>query len=461
MHFTAIAVALIGSAHSFRRIGQHAQECPGYELGSPMLRSGENRIPFCKDDYRNFLAGLDVEKLYYTIVDLMKNSQDCWPADGPQDDDVESYAGLFMRLAWHCSGTLKRTGTKVRGGCEGGNLRHWPEREWRDNGGLDHARALVAQVKAMPEYNGISWGDLMTFAGTVAVKASGGPVKKFCFGRIDDEDGSASLMLGTEGTTECEFGDERCTSHVCTNTFQWPTQEKTDHVLCNSTQADGREQASHSVGLIYVYPEGPQVTEADEFFGTYGNDAVHQRSPYLSAMEVRDTFTRMGWNDSETVALIAGGHSLGRTHGNCAAAPSGTPCNGKYTTTSGFEGAWTRTPSKWSYDYFEGMFEYWNDWEPTQSPEEKDQWGLMEGKGGDFEGTMRLTADIALLWDKEYYAFSRQFYEDPARFDDAFQKSWFTLTHRSAAHPGDDDLENDAGKCTTFDFVVPSTEPPH
>merc|ERR1719346_65271 len=157
----------------------------------------------------------------------MTHSQDCWPADGPQDGDSPSYAGLFGRLAWHCSGTLRVVnGTgKAAGGCEGGRQRHWPENEWRDNSNLDKARGLLGQIKNKFG-NQISWGDLMTFAGTVGIKTSGGPAKKFCFGRVDDADGSKSIELGVQGTNACE----NCQSDApCATAFQWPEQDEADH----------------------------------------------------------------------------------------------------------------------------------------------------------------------------------------------------------------------------------------
>ena len=285
----------------------------------------------------------------------MRKSQDCWPADGPQDGDVASYAGLFGRLAWHCAGTLRIVDDESFGGCEGGGIRFWPEREWRDNGNLDQARAILAQGKDMPEYRKLSWGDLITFAGTVGIKASGGPANKFCFGRVDASDGSTSVELGVEGIEDCAEGQACKTHALCEESFHWDEQDTTDDARCKLEQSDGRLQASHSVGLIYVFPHGPQL-KSDQ--PDYDGSLKHQRSPRLSAEEVRDTFNkRMGWTDQETVALVGGGHTLGRAHGACAQLHGAGSCKGKYTTTAGYEGVWTRTPSQWNYDFFGGLFE--------------------------------------------------------------------------------------------------------
>eukprot|EP00438_Fugacium_kawagutii_P020051 Skav201031 [mRNA] locus=scaffold3386:142589:152459:+ [translate_table: standard] len=167
---------------------------PFYDLGTiPAYRDlghlrGTQAAEFNKETYHEQLKDLDIAQLYESISKLMKDSKAFWPADGPQDGDVASYAGLFERLAWHCAGTLRVVNGTATGGCEGARQRHWPENEWRDNTNLDKARGLLGQVKH--EFGSqISWSDLITFAGTTAIKASGGPAKKFCFGRIDDVDG--------------------------------------------------------------------------------------------------------------------------------------------------------------------------------------------------------------------------------------------------------------------------------
>ena len=234
-----------------------------------------------KAEYHHQLQSLDVEQLYNAIATLMTNSKPYWPADGPQDGDVSSYAGLFARLAWHCSGSFRMiNNTHAAGGCEGARQRHWPENEWRDNTNLDKARGLLAEVK-LQFGDRISWSDLMTFAGTVAIKASGGPANKFCFGRVDDVNGDRSIPLGVEGVTQCR-GSKFCKSNFeCPNSFRWPEQNDTDHARCKIEQPEQRLQASHSVGLIYVYPEGPELKTTSEDYKPYW---VHNRSPRLSAL---------------------------------------------------------------------------------------------------------------------------------------------------------------------------------
>jgi len=432
-------------------------------------------VALSKEDYYRQLKSLNIEDLYNSIVDLLTDSQTCWPADGPQDGDTPSYAGLFGRLAWHCSGTFRLINeTNAAGGCEGGRQRFWPENEWRDNVNLDKARALLAPIKDKFG-DKVSWGDLMTFAGTVGIKASGGPARKFCFGRVDDPDGSRSIELGVEGVNSCSHAQSDA---PCKSSFQWPQQDETDHHMCNVTQDDGRLQASHSVGLIYVFPEGPQLKSSD---AEYKSNWVHNRSPKLSALEVRDTFKkRMGWTDRETVALVGGGHTLGRAHGNCNLAGTkgdGFPERGPFfeavpmsgrgpidgscgagplaglgpnTVSSGFEGPWTRTPSRWNYDYFEAMFA--EAWEPTRSESGNDQWWTAD-RNSTYADTMRLTADMALVEDVIYREIATAYRHDHELFDADFAAAWYKLVHRSGDHPHEDDLEKDVGICTHFEFT--------
>merc|ERR1712232_1017437 len=399
------------------------------------------------------------------------------PADGPQDGDVPSYAGLFGRLAWHCSGSFRLiNGTgKAAGGCEGARQRFWPENEWRDNVNLDKARGLLGQIKNKYK-DRVSWSDLMTFAGTVGIRASGGPAKKFCFGRMDDADGSRSVELGAQGNNQCPMAKS---DYPCENNWRWPEQDETDHFQCNLTQGN-RLQASHSVGLIYVYPEGPQLKDSHPEFNPKW---VHNRSPKLSALEVRDTFKeRMGWTDRETVALVGGGHTLGRTHGNCNLAdtkwaskpynnegphfeavpnsgrgPTDGTCGagpeaglGQNTVSSGFDGPWTRTPSKWNYDYFKAMLH--EAWEPVKSAYGNDQWWTTN-RASEYSHTRRLTADVALATDEIYKTIAMEYAHDHKKFDSDFADAWYKLVHRSADHPHEDDLEKDAGMCTHFEFL--------
>ena len=449
------------------------------DLGS--LRGTQSPEQFHKEEYHKQLKKLDIQQLYESITNLMTDSKPYWPADGPQDGDMASYAGLFERLAWHCAGTLRVVNGTASGGCEGARQRHWPENEWRDNSNLDKARGLLGQVKH--EFGArISWSDLITFAGTTAIKASGGPAKKFCFGRIDDVNGKRSIPLGVEGVRECR-GNKFCKSNFeCPVAFRWPEQDENDHARCNLTQPD-RLQASHSVGLISVYPEGPQLKASKK-----DASLVHRRSPSLSALEVRDTFkNRMGWTDRETVALIGGGHTLGRTHGNCnltgtkwatetgASVPynevgpffeaqSGTlrgPTDGtcgmgskaglaQNTLSSGFEGPWARTPSKWNYDFFDAMLE--EDWEPVKSPFGADQWRT-KNRQSVYASTMRLTADLSLVNDETYAAIVKEYAADHGQFDSDFADAWYKLVHRSEDNPNENDLEQKFNVCTHFEFI--------
>lgn len=462
---------------------------PFYDLGTipawkdlGYLRGTKHAKPFDKEAYHSDLKHLDIPRLYESITKLMVSSKAFWPADGPQDGDIPSYAGLFGRLAWHCSGTFRLVNdTHAAGGCEGARQRHWPENEWRDNTNLDKARGLLGQVKQEFGAN-ISWSDLITFAGTVALKASGGPkTLRFCFGRSDDVDGAKSIPLGVEGVHQCR-GSRFCKSNFeCPTAFHWPEQNEKDHARCNLTQPDNRLQASHSVGLIYVYPEGPELSPKAK---GYKPEQVHQRSPRLSALEVRDTFhRRMGWTDRETVALIGGGHTLGRTHGNCNLTGTqwgkGTPYNdvgpyfeaspgtlrgptdgtcghgaaagrGANTVSSGFEGPWTRTPSRWNYDFFHAMLA--EEWEPAKSPFGNDQWRTKDRKSK-YAKTMRLTADLALVHDETYAAIVKEYASDYAKFDADFADAWYKLMHRSQAHPKEEDLRKEVGVCTNFEFV--------
>jgi len=341
---------------------------------------------------------------------------------------------------------------------------------------LDKARSLIGEIKHQFKHQ-ISWGDLMTFAGTVGIKASGGPAKKFCFGRVDDADGHRSIKLGVEGIKSCKHpkSDYPCETH-----FRWPDQNETDHFLCNITQPSGRLQGSHSVGLIYVYPEGPQLKSTQPDFNPQW---VHNRSPKLSGAEVRDTFKdRMGWTDRETVALVGGGHTLGRTHGNCNLAgtkwakdpyntvgpnfeavphsgkgPTDGTCGsgpdagfGPNTVSSGFDGPWTRTPSRWNYDFFEATVD--ESWEPVKSAYGNDQWWTAN-RSSKYSHTRRLTSDMSMVADDTYRQVALEYARNHAQFDSDFADAWYKLVHRSADHPHQDDLENDAGKCTHFEFL--------
>ena len=338
----------------------------------------------------------------------MTTSQDWWPAD------YGHYGPLFIRMAWHSAGTYRTT--DGRGGAGAGMQRFAPLNSWPDNTNLDKARLLLWPIKK--KYGkSISWADLMILTGNCALESMGFKTFGFAGGREDVWEPQEDIYWGSE--TEW-LGDERYTK---------------DRELENPL-------AAVQMGLIYVNPEGPN-----------GNP-----DPLASARDIRETFGRMAMNDEETVALIAGGHTFGKTHG--AADPNKyigpEPAlagiedqslgwkntfgsgNGVYTITSGLEGAWTTTPAQWSHDYFENLFGF--EWELTKSPAGAFQWKPKDGAGA---GTVpdahnpaqrhapfMLTTDLALRVDPAYEKISRRFLENPDQFADAFARAWFKLTHR-------------------------------
>lgn len=348
---------------------------------------------FENDEFHIALKELPLEKVKEDIIDLMHKSQDWWPAD------FGNYGPFFVRLAWHCSGSYRTS--DGRGGCDGGRQRFEPEESWDDNTNLDKARQLLWPIKE--KYGmGLSWGDLFILAGTTAIEDMGGPVLGFCAGRQDDADGSASLPLGPSSEQEllapCEVNGQ-CEEPLGTTT----------------------------VGLIYVNPEGP----------------MGQPVPEDSAPQVRDTFSRMGMNDTETVALIGGGHAFGKAHGACpdgaGPSPAQDPLNpwpgncgtgsGNDTFTSGFEGAWTTTPTQWGSSYFHNLLDY--------------EWGVVTGPGGHYQwrpkttsaqpnppDIMMLTSDVSLISDEAYLEIVKQFAANQAEFERQFAAAWYKLTSR-------------------------------
>ena len=359
-------------------------------------------------DYAAAFNSLDLAELKQEIFELMTTSQEWWPAD------YGHYGPFFIRMAWHSAGTYRIA--DGRGGAGSGTQRFAPLNSWPDNVNLDKARLLLWPVKK--KYgNKISWADLMILAGNCALESMGFKTFGFGGGREDVWEPEEDIYWGSE--TEW-LGDKRYTG---------------DRDLENPLGAV-------QMGLIYVNPEGPN-----------GNP-----DPIASARDIRETFARMAMNDEETVALIAGGHSFGKTHG--AADPSkyvarepaaagieeqglgwkntfGTG-HGVHTISSGLEGAWTTTPAQWSHNFFENLFGF--EWELTKSPAGAHQWKPKAGAGAGtvpdaHDPSLRhaptmLTTDLALRFDPAYEKVSRRFFENPNEFADAFARAWFKLTHR-------------------------------
>ena len=357
-------------------------------------------------DYAEAFAAVDVDALRQDIVDVMTTSQDWWPAD------YGHYGPLFIRLSWHAAGTYRIA--DGRGGGGEGMQRFAPLNSWPDNANLDKARRLLWPVKAKYGQS-VSWADLLVLAGNVALESMGFETFGFAFGREDQWEPD-EVVWGPEVTW---LGDERYTG---------------DRELAGPLGAV-------QMGLIYVNPEGPN-----------GN-----ADPLSAARDIRETFARMAMDDEETVALIAGGHTFGKAHGNGNAdlvgpEPEGCPIHaqgigwaypsgtgkGKDTVTSGLEGAWTPTPIQWDGSYFDTLFGY--EWELTTSPAGARQWTPAGGAGADAvpdaheagvtHAPMMLTTDLALRVDPLYEPISRRFHEHPEQLAEAFAKAWYKLLHR-------------------------------
>jgi len=359
-------------------------------------------------NYAEAFKSLDFEALKKDIKELMTTSQDWWPAD------YGFYGGFFMRMAWHGAGTYRIA--DGRGGSGSGTQRFAPLNSWPDNANLDKARLLLWPIKQKYGKK-ISWADLMILTGNCALEVAGFKTFGFAAGREDVWEPNEDIYWGSEREW---LGDNRYNE---------------DRELENPL-------AAVQMGLIYVNPEGPN-----------GNP-----DPVLAAHDIRETFARMAMNDEETVALSAGGHTLGKTHGAAdpdkyvGPAPAAAPIeeqslgwknaygkgNAEDTITSGLEGAWTTTPSKWSYNYLENLFGY--EWELTKSPAGAHQWRPKDGAGAGLvpdahdpsksHQPFMLTTDLSLRFDPAYEKIARRFHENPAEFDDAFARAWFKLTHR-------------------------------
>ena len=358
-------------------------------------------------DYAEAFAALDLAAVKRDLHALMTDSQDWWPAD------YGHYGGLFIRMAWHSAGTY-RTGDG-RGGASTGTQRFAPLNSWPDNANLDKARRLLWPIKR--KYgNAISWADLMILAGNVALESMGFRTFGFAGGRADVYESEKDIYWGKEAEW---LGDAR-----------YAGERELENPL-----------AAVQMGLIYVNPEGPNG----------------KPDPVASGKDIRETFARMAMNDEETVALTAGGHTFGKTHGAASAAhvgpePEGAPLHemglgwhstygsGKAgdTITSGLEGAWTPNPTTWDMGYFDMLFGY--EWEVHKSPAGAWQWRPTDPAAANLvpdafdpskrHAPMMTTADMAMRMDPIYEKISRRFHANPEEFADAFARAWFKLTHR-------------------------------
>lgn len=321
---------------------------------------------------------------------LLTNSQAFWPADFSTTVGA-NYGGLFIRLAWHCSGSYRES--DGRGGCDGGRIRFNPELSWPDNANLDKARKLLEPIKK--KYgSSLSWGDLIVLSGTTAIEANGGTILGFCGGRIDDADGSNSLKLGPSPEQE-EIG---------------PCLNLTPSLQGNCLSVNGTVLGPTTVGLIYVNPAGPV-----NFTG----------NPLASGADVRKAFARMGFNDTESVALIGGGHAFGKAHGACPSPPCGNGI-GNNTFTSGFEGQWTDQPTTWSNDYFNNLFDF--TWTNITGPGGKLQWTPSTNNGTKAPDIFMLTTDIALSRDILYKPISHRYAGNLDALTTDFAAAWYRLT---------------------------------
>lgn len=365
-----------------------------------------------KFNYADEFKKLDLAALKKDLTALMTDSQDWWPAD------FGHYGPLFIRMAWHSAGTY-RTGDG-RGGAGAGQQRFAPLNSWPDNVNLDKARRLLWPIKQKYGRK-ISWADLMILTGNVALESMGFKTFGFAGGREDVWEPEQDVYWGSE--------------------TKWLEPTNNPNSRYSGERDLENPLAAVQMGLIYVNPEGPD-----------GNP-----DPLAAARDIRETFARMAMNDEETVALIAGGHTFGKTHGaasatNVGAEPEAAGIEeqgmgwrnsygtgkGADTITSGLEVTWTSTPTKWSNNFFWNLFGY--DWELTKSPAGAHQWQPKNGAGANSvpdahdkskrHAPKMLTTDLALRFDPVYEKISRRFYENPDEFADAFARAWFKLTHR-------------------------------
>ncbi|MDR4893271.1 MULTISPECIES: catalase/peroxidase HPI [unclassified Chryseobacterium] len=387
--------------------------------------------PMDKDfDYAKAFENLDLEAVKKDLHALMTDSQDWWPAD------FGHYGPLFIRMAWHSAGTY-RVGDG-RGGAGAGQQRFAPLNSWPDNVSLDKARRLLWPIKQKYGRN-ISWADLLILTGNIALESMGFKTFGFAGGRADVWEPDSDVYWGSEKTW---LGGDLRYAHGSEGVVEGHSA-----VLPTDDNADGdihsrnleNPLAAVQMGLIYVNPEGPD-----------GNP-----DPIAAAKDIRDTFGRMAMNDEETVALIAGGHTFGKTHGagpadHVGKEPEGAGIeqqglgwsssyksgSGRDAISSGLEVTWTETPTQWSNYFFKNLFE--NEWELTKSPAGAHQWVAKDGADiipDAFDADKKhkptmLTTDLSLRLDPVYEKISRHFYENPDAFADAFARAWFKLTHR-------------------------------
>ncbi len=362
------------------------------------------------------LKKIDFESVKADIISMFTNSKEFWPAD------YGNYAPFFIRLAWHCAGSYRNS--DGRGGCDGARIRFDPERSWDDNTNLDKARKLLVPIKE--KYGlGLSWGDLIALTGTTAIESMNGPVLGFCPGRMDDDDGLDSLLLG-------------------------PTPEQDALHPCLVNGQCKAPLGPTTLGLIYVNPEGPMA----------------QPIPEGSVHDIREVFSRMSMNDTETVALIGGGHAFGKTHGACPSGPGKKPnedevqpwqgkCGGTgkgiNTFTSGFEGPWTTNPLQWDNEYFNNLLNY--KFEVHKGPGDHNQWRVAKNNnirssnyeqnyhtykrptaenvnGRGRQEIMMLTTDIALTRDSKYLEIVKEYAKDLNVFSNDFAHAWYKLVTR-------------------------------
>lgn len=381
-----------------------------------LINNAEARCPFSRDQssklrkpHRDFLstsatrrklsgrtgdggipAGGYTAVMKYIQDNILTTSKDFWPADFA-DTVGAHYGGLMIRLAWHCSGSYRST--DGRGGCDGGRIRHDPEISWPDNANIDMALKLLDPVKE--EFGSdLSWGDLIILAGNAAIKSMGGPVLGFCGGRIDDVDGSDSLILG-------------------------PSPEQEELTPCQSIGEQGDCKGllgPTEVGNIYVNPAGHEGDSNPE------GDIIK---------DIRSSFGKMGMNETEIVALVGGGHAFGKCHGACDSPPCGSGDmlgKGLNTVTSGFEGAWTTQPTTWTNQYFTNLFAF--KWNLITGPGGKPQW-KPENKAdpsAQVPDIIMLTSDIAFMYDEEFKTISEKYADDIGFLADQFQHAWYKLT---------------------------------